>query len=284
MPKRLDSTFALDVLQVLTGRELEIVEEVAHHPCLSCEDLTVLFNAKSNKATSRSLQFLHAMRVLARVNPKWTRSSRVQYFYMLDRVGLLLLSLCWRQNARALQKRLGTVKRQLGALAHTVEINRFFLKLLAESRLYESHELEVWQSETQSLTRFDGKRGKSMLRPDGYGVYRIDGSRFRFFLEWDRGNSVMEKYRAKFTRYAAFYDAVRRNPEQFSIGIPSLWVVTVSNQREDFILDTINRLSWEYAIDIPVFTTVKSLTAGGVLEPIWRTMQEPGRRCRFHPG
>jgi len=163
-------------------------------------------------------------------------------------------------------------ERQVGYLDHTVEINRFFLNLLATARQHDDHTLEVWRSEAQSLTRFKSKRGHMTLRPDGHGVYRVQDERYRFFLEWDRGNSVLAKYRAKFERYAAYYDAVRANPDQYVNGAPMLWIVTTTTNREDFIVQTLQRLSWEYAVDIPALTTSRSLISNGVIGPVWRSL------------
>src|SRR5207249_4601064 len=199
--------FALQVLQALSQRELEIVEEVARHPFLACGDLYVLFDARSTKAMARSLRFLQRMHVLRPVKPQWARDRPSEYCYMPDKLAILILHWHWGEHVRSLQKRLARLKQHLGALAHTVEINRFFLHLLAAARSQADHALEVWRSEAQSLMRIQGRRGHVILRPDGYGVYRTGTARVRFFLEWDRGNSIMPKYRAKFARYAAYYDA-----------------------------------------------------------------------------
>jgi hypothetical protein len=53
--------------------------------------------------------------------------------------------------------------------------------------------LEEWRSAAACA------RGR--FRPDGYGCYRRGGSRFGFFLEYDRGTERPGDYAAKLAAY-----------------------------------------------------------------------------------
>jgi len=75
------------------------------------------------------------------------------------------------------------IRRFVRHLAHTVGANAFFVALVLAARCVtrcgDDDALEEWRSAAACA------RGR--FRPDGYGCYRRAGSRFGFFLEYDRG-------------------------------------------------------------------------------------------------
>ncbi len=48
-----------------------------------------------------------------------------------------------------------------------------------------------------------------------------------------------------------------------------------------FIVRTLQRLSWEYAVVIPAITTIRTLLSEGVLKPIWKTLDDEQERIGF---
>ena len=142
--------------------------------------------------------------------------------------------------------------------------------------------LEEWRSAAACA------RGR--FRPDGYGCYRRDGSRFGFFLEFDRGTEKPGQYAAKLATYYRYRDsgAYRRDYE----GFPTLLVVTTSELAEArFALQAYLVQQRHSAAPLSVFlTTTKNIQAcrEGALGPIWRSPAapwalEPARMCWLPP-
>jgi hypothetical protein len=82
--------------------------------------------------------------------------------------------------------------------------------------------LEEWRSAAACA------RGR--FRPDGYGCYRRGGSRFGFFLEFDRGTEKPREYAAKLATYYRYRDSGTA-ARDFK-GFPTLLVVTTSAAAE----------------------------------------------------
>src|SRR5712691_12471434 len=68
------------------------------------------------------------------------------------------------------------------------------------------------------------------LRPDGYGCYRRAGSRFGFFLAYDRGTERPRDYAAKLAAYYRYRDSGSAACDYD--GFPTLLLVTISDVAE----------------------------------------------------
>jgi hypothetical protein len=239
-----------DVLAGLTPLELEVLEEVARHPFLSCRDLTRLLDTRSEREMRRRLASLRLASALS-VKPV----GHGQYLYVIGPAGLQILSGHWNESVARLRRRLQIGPKQFGFLRHTVEVNRFFLDLLDTARATEGHSLEVWRSEGESrLTVTRGGR-KQALRSDGYGVYRVNEQVYPFLLEWDRGTAVLSKYRFKFALYADYYAGLVRQSN--NTAVPAVWVVTVNEGRVEAILNVSQSLKRRVGFDLPILVSVK---------------------------
>jgi hypothetical protein len=252
-----------DLLAGLTPLELEVLEEIARHPFLSCRDLTRLLDTRSEREMRRRLA---SLRQAAALSARPVGHGR--YLYVIGPAGLQILSGHWNESVASLRRRLQIGPRQFGFLQHTVEVNRFFLDLLDTARATEGHALEVWRSEGESrliVTRGGRKRA---LRPDGYGVYRVGEQVYPFLLEWDRGTAVLSKYRFKFALYADYYAGLVR--QSSNITVPALWVVTVNEGRVNAILNLVQSLKRRIGFDLPILvTTVRRLEMRDVTGSVW---------------
>jgi hypothetical protein len=129
-----------------------------------------------------------------------------------------------------------------------------------------SHEaLEGWRSAAACA------RGR--FRPDGYGCYRREGSRFGFFLEYDRGTERPGEYATKLEAYYRYRDA-RDSALEYD-GFPTLLVVTTNDVAEIRFAQQAWLASRRLGTTpLSMFLTTTDhivAQADGVLGPIWRT-------------
>ncbi len=82
-------------------------------------------------------------------------------------------------------------------LAHHLGVTGFFTALLGVARRHPGCALPVWWSE-----RTCKRKWGVVVRPDGYGVWREDGRRVPFLLEYDAGTEDVSRLRGKLSDYA----------------------------------------------------------------------------------
>jgi hypothetical protein len=170
-------------------------------------------------------------------------------------------------------------------IAHTVGANAVFVAFASAGRRKSqrgSDALEEWRSAVACA------RGR--FRPDGYGCYRRDGSRFGFFLEFDRGTEKSAEYAAKLAAYYRYRDSAEAKREYD--GFPTLLVVTTRAAAEVRFAYQADLLQQRHcAAPLSVFLTTTSHIQAcreGVLGPIWRSPAapwalEPSRVAGCHP-
>ncbi|MDQ6672316.1 MAG: replication-relaxation family protein [Chloroflexota bacterium] len=152
-------------------------------------------------------------------------------------------------------------------LAHTLGANAVFVAFVVAARRMTGRggddTLEEWRSAAAC--------GRGRFRPDGYGCYRRAGSRFGFFLEFDRGTEKPREYAAKLAAYYRYRDSSQSKRDYD--GFPVLLVVTTSDVAEArFAYEAYLAQQRRAATPLLVFlTTVRRIQAhaDGVLGPVW---------------
>jgi hypothetical protein len=158
-------------------------------------------------------------------------------------------------------------------LAHTLGANAVFVAFVSAARQVSERggddALAEWRSAAACA------RGR--FRPDGYGCYRRDGSRFGFFVEFDRGTEKPREYAAKLAAYYRYRDSneARRHYD----GFPTLLVVTTRTAAESrFTYQAYLAQQRHSATPLSILLTttgrIKAHT-DGVLGPIWRSTAAP---------
>ncbi len=110
--------------------------------------------------------------------------------------------------------------------AHTRGANAVFVAFVGAGRRLAKRGLDEALEEWRSAAAC--ARGR--FQPDGYGCYRRAGSRFGFFLEFDRGTEKPKEYAAKLATYYGYRDTGAA--AQDYAGFPVLLVVTTSEAAE----------------------------------------------------
>jgi hypothetical protein len=172
-------------------------------------------------------------------------------------------------------------------LAHTRGADGFFVALARAARAARrphrgatgaaDEALLVWRNAVACA------RGR--MRPDGYGVLRLDGRRHGFFLEYDRGTQDAAAYRRKLAAYYAYRDSGAFAADY--AGFPALLLVTTDTDAEARVARYARAAAAGRAAPLPLLLTVEWRYRGGPwrradplgpLGPNWRTSDDRARR------
>ncbi len=229
---------------VTSATEKRALEWLGHHPLLSADDLTVVLGV-SGQLSARLLDNL-ARRGLVRWTDKALEDEVAppHRYYLTDaglkllaardgvpprryaRYGIVAASMPQKQGAG----RLETLLRQLD---HTVGVNRFFVRLVADGAK-NGPRLVRWLSASEAAQKFTYGETTHWLRPDGAGDVCWNGEIRRFYLEWDRGTVKLPDLVGKCRLYAAYLATLARKQVD-GRSLPDVLVVTTSPMRESVI-------------------------------------------------
>lgn len=194
IPGQVTKDFA-EVLERLTGRDMELIDALARHRILTAVQLADLCFPSTWAARVRAVT-LFEMEVLARFRD----DNRKAYRYTLGYWGAGVHA--WRRGepaptkaAVALAAHQLAVSRKRG---HLEGVNTFFTRLHAEARQLDGVALSEWLCEDEAAGLFLGK-----VRPDGAGILTAESGAMPFFLEYDTGTEPLAYLTAKLDRYAA---------------------------------------------------------------------------------
>jgi hypothetical protein len=175
---------------------------------------------------------------------------------------------------------IGARTKLLRNLAHTLGVDELFVSLYRTARrLAEAGGDDAvleWQNATACTRRY--------LRPDGYGIYRRNGRRFGFFLEFDRGTMNRRDY---FKKLSAYYDyATTRHFERDYNGYPAILIVTTGNGAEERIARVAREAAVGRSVSLPLLLTCRwriddPTNPRGLIGRVWREPQSDfaSRRC-----
>jgi DNA-binding MarR family transcriptional regulator len=266
---------------VTSPTEKRALEWLGHHPLLSADDLAVILRV-SGQLSARLLDNLARHGLVQSTDKALENEAAPPRRYYLTDVGLKLLAardgVPPRRYARygivaaSMPKkqgggRLGTLLRQLD---HTVGVNRFFVRLIADGAK-NGPRLIRWLSASEAAQKFTYGEVTRWLRPDGAGDIYWQGEIQRFYLEWDRGTVKLPDLVEKCRLYAAYYASLARTgvPES---NRPSALLVASSPLREGVLWRTI-LAAFDEVASSPCYllTSVDTLVeAAGPLGQVWR--------------
>ncbi len=203
----------------------------------------------------------------------------------LSEHGVLLLARCahlpggaWAARTRGDPPRvLRRYQREVRSLArvpeHTAGVYSFFTSLLqaCAGKRARGHDIALlwWESGSVCARAFHEVDGWHAIRPDGAGECRIEGQRFHFWLEWDRGTMGLRDLTAKFAAYARYI----RSGEWRMDGndsVPALLIVTNDVAQATRLVAALNStIAPASGISIYI-TSSTALEALGPLARIWQ--------------
>jgi hypothetical protein len=169
---------------------------------------------------------------------------------------------------------IGPRRALLANLAHTLGTDRVFAEIARAARSQRGKLLE-WRNAAACT--------HGRVRPDGYGLLRLGGREYGFFLEFDRGTIRPAALRAKFVAYQR-YRSSARSARDYD-GFPSVLVVTNGPGAEERLSSAIRAANAEQGSPLPALVTTVGWMdnhPAGLAGPIW-VEPETGLR-RAWPG
>jgi len=256
---------------------------VARHPLLTRRQLAVLVGTTPHRIVHLQAELRERGWIRPILHAQLSHATHAWTVDQIQRLGLVELTPTGRREAarRLLlpgpvaarhQGLVGgrvAIRRFLRHLAHTVGANAFFVALVQAARNVcrrrgGEDALEEWRSAAACA------RGR--FRPDGYGCYRRAGSRFGFFLEYDRGTERPGDYAAKLAAYYRYRDS--GNAARDYDGFPTLLLVTISDVAEARFAHQVYLAHQQHGSTplCVLLTTSRRIEAHaeGVLGPVWR--------------
>ena len=262
----------------LDVRSLRMLIVLYLHPLLSTQQLATVLGIQPTSA-ERMLRRLRRLDLIQR-----QMLSGVQLGALADR-GVLLLAHCAHLpgGARAVQtsghlpRTLWRYQREVRALArtpeHTAGVYSFFVALLQSCRAERAQGLDAallwWEIGARCARAFHDAGAWQVIRPDGAGEWRVDGQRFRFWLEWDRGTMGPRDLSAKFTAYARYLQSGEWRVDG-NEPLPALLIVTQSDEQMARLEQALKEALPTSFLPQVVLALTAELRAHGPLSAIWR--------------
>jgi DNA-binding CsgD family transcriptional regulator len=265
----------------LEPAELRVLDLVARQPFLTTYEVGLFGQLTTAEARSH-LRRLFAKGLVEKV-ARGVTPAGCGTLYEATSDGLRLaaarLGLSLRSAVRFCHLAGGGARNPMGArtglvqtLAHARGVNATMAEFIATTAVtsrISGDGLIHWQTEAEVSS--------SEFRPDGYGVYRLDGWPRGFFLEFDRGTENRRDYREKLEAYYRY----RRVAEQVDLyvgGFPALLFVTADEEAESRFADTARALARERRPLTIWLTTQGRIHAEdnrfGVIGRIWRQPED----------
>ena len=282
-PSNVERLAALSL--VTSPAEKRILEWLGSHPLLSVDDLAVILRI-SREIAQRLLDNLLRYGLVDSTDKRLENEASCQRRYFLTHVGLKLLAardgVPPRRYARhgivaaAMPGKQGGGRLQtlLRQLDHTVGVNRFFVRLIADGGKG-GPRLVRWLSASEIAQRFTSGDAIHWLRPDGAGDIYWQGEVRRFYLEWDRGTAGLPDLMEKCRLYAAYYGSSARSGDDSG---PDVLIVTTSPGRENLIWRTLLVAFGENGPLGHILTSTDPLVSSvGPMTDVWRRRESPIR-------
>lgn len=254
--------------------ELEILTLLADKPLLSGKQIALL-RTSSTEWTWRILAHLEKCGLLVSSIPPGQVDTLTNRCYHLSDLGIRELARRegttpgrYARERWLSRSRLTTL---FNSLDHTRASRQFFVDLATKARKNDAEDLEVWLDEAAASRRYLWHGEVRLLRPDGYGVYRKDGRRLAFFLEWDSGNSGIKRHRRKLRTYHECYATLENRCS------PAILAVTVRDRVRQLNRASVELGRHRFGQLLPLLIAVRTeLEAEGALGCRWwdvRTQQ-----------
>lgn len=269
----------------LSPAERELLDLVGRHPFLAAEDLGVILGWTSEWArTLRNRLIRKGLLRLVGVEEVGVQLAKLK-LAELTPAGLELvaaqqglgLSAAVRWNGLTgggPECPVGLRRSLLRNPEHTLGVNALFAGLYrVASRLAglgSDDAVLEWRNSTVCT------RGR--LRPDGYGLYRRQGRRLGFFLEYDRGTTRPRDYLEKLSAYYDYRDSGRFARDYLSF--PTILIVTTDRSAEGRLARAAQAAATGREPGLSVLLTTEWRVSRdpsnpeGMLGPIWRAPAE----------
>jgi hypothetical protein len=195
---------------VLMQRDKQIIEMVYQCRCLRQDQIHELFFGGAKSASQHRLMLLYHHRFLNRIF--LTTRASIQFskvVYTIDKLGAELLRAEMGYPLEDTQPIPGQTGQQF--LAHTLAVNDVRVVVMLACRRA-GYDLLTWKSESELKAEYDrvqitsktGRRMTVSLIPDSYFSIDTPLGKAHFFLELDRGQMGLERFKTKIEAYRSY--------------------------------------------------------------------------------
>jgi hypothetical protein len=296
IPRLVGSAFDPDSSNSSLGRlalnvspvERVLLDLVGRHPFLTADSLAAVLGWETRRVRERLARLIRLglVRLLDSRERHWSLPSDLTE---LTGAGLEFVA---AQQGLSLARAVRFNGLAGGGPEHPTGIRRLLVRDLAHTLgadalfvgLYRRYGAQPAESEDAILEwRSAAACSRRRVRPDGYGMVRHRRELYGFFLEYDRGTMSARDYAEK---WAAYYDF--RESRAFEMdydGFPTILVVTTDGTAEDRIARAARAASVGRPVQLPILLTCEWRIADdpanshGLLGRVWRTPEDPSRRC-----
>jgi hypothetical protein len=187
----------------LTTRDTELLEALARFGVLERSHIQSCLEWNCVSDVNRRLMKLFAARYLDRrfLPPRFGLTPAA---YFLGERGVEKLATNRQMDLSALNRRRFRLRNMSdGLLLHEILISEFGCALQSSLTRHQEADLLEWHydEELVGLCNVVEKSSDIALKPDGYGIYQVNGRRYQFFLEADRGTEPLSRIREKVNLY-----------------------------------------------------------------------------------
>jgi len=201
---RIGRSELLHAAKIITARDRRICHDLYDHHVLTTTQISDLHFTFTNPRTARRrLRKLYLARVLDNFERHRESWGSHPLHYIMDEIAIRIVATDRGLDLKRVRYRLDR-DRELASssrLAHLVETNDFFAKLVRGCREIGDHELVEWWSEQRSAAAWKGTLESPLVRPDGQGVVKGPEKLCSFALELDRGTERGDRLATKLYQY-----------------------------------------------------------------------------------
>src|ERR1051325_1630891 len=196
----------------LAQRDLVILQSLYDYRYLNTLQLQELFFPSLRSCQIR----LHQLKTLGLIYVwKVIETPGVRRRHSMSRIwarGARVLADWHGDDQRAYVERSHEARDHCWHAVHDLEANQFFVDLVSRSRAIRRQGLQIGRGEEQ-VRGERRERAREMKQPiptpDGRGIYRANGGRIFFDLEWDRATESLQRMREKIASYVAYFKHYR---------------------------------------------------------------------------
>ena len=186
----------------ITGRDRKIMQLLDDHQVLTTDHITRLFFHSARTCRHRLAELL-GLGLLDRFRFARPGGGTDPYHWVLGHEGQRFQAAARGEpepTARASSQRTARLSAN-PRLHHLLIVNEFFVRLAEHTRRHPKTALTRWWSET-AAQQFTST--KTMITPDGHGLWQVDEHTAGFWLEADTGTEPLTRLVAKLDKYRRF--------------------------------------------------------------------------------
>ncbi len=264
---RLTASVVAAELSRFTPRDRQLLDLLHEHQTLTTEQIADVAFGAASRARNR-LTLLYERDILDRFR-HYQRPGSQSWRWTLGPVGAAILA-AGRGEAMPRPSAVRDATARLAmmpSLRHLIATNEFFVALTAHARTHDGANLARWWNEKRCRDTTG-----ALVRPDGHGVWSVNGRDVPFWVEVDLGTETLARVATKLAGYARLPAA---------LGYPVLFWLT-NPLRETNLHAHLSRVGVPDGLTVATAAADHATDSGGPAGTVWRVVgNQPSGRLRL---